>query len=173
MAGVKVLLTGPPRSGKSTLIERIIARLDRPLAGFFTRELREKGRRVGFSIITLDGRQGRLAHRDFDSRFRVGPYGVDLEDLDRIATPSLEPDEPDRLVVVDEIGKMECLSPRFRQALVSLLDSERDVLGSISEKGGPFIQEIRRRPDVELIRVTAANRDELVDLAERFSTRRA
>jgi len=169
MAGLNVLLTAPPRSGKSTLIERIVARLDRPLAGFLTREIRERGRRVGFAINTLDGQEGVLAHVGHKSRHRVGQYGVNLADLDRIAVPSLRPDDPAALVIVDEIGQMECFSQKFRQAVVDLLDSDSDVLGSIALKGGSFIQSIKARPGVEVIAVTPANRDQLVGLAARFT----
>jgi nucleoside-triphosphatase THEP1 len=56
-----ILLTGPPRCGKSTLIEKLIKQIHRPVTGFFTREMKKKGRRVGFSIVTLDGREGILA----------------------------------------------------------------------------------------------------------------
>jgi len=168
VAGLNLLLTGPPGSGKSTLIERIIARLSRPLAGFYTREIRQGGRRVGFSLITLDGREGVLARRGLDSPFKVGVYGVNLADLDRLAVPALEPSGPDCLVVIDEIGRMECFSAGFRRALLAVLDSENDVLGSISLKGGSFIQAIKARPDVELIQIGPANRDDLVSLAERF-----
>jgi len=57
-----ILLTGPPRCGKSTLIQKLITKIEKPMTGFFTREMREGGRRVGFLIITLDGKQGILAH---------------------------------------------------------------------------------------------------------------
>ena len=46
-----ILVTGPPRMGKSTLIERIVSKIRRPVTGFFTREIREGGKRVGFSIV--------------------------------------------------------------------------------------------------------------------------
>jgi len=168
MAGLKVLLTGAPRSGKSTLIERIVSRLDRPVAGFLTREIRERGRRVGFTINTLDGQEGVLAHVGHKSKHKVGQYGVNLADLDRIAVPSIQPVDPAALVIVDEIGKMECFSEKFRQAVLDLLDSDHDVLGSIALKGGSFIRSIKARVDVEVIEVTPANRDGLVGLAARF-----
>jgi nucleoside-triphosphatase THEP1 len=169
MAGLKVLLTGPPGSGKSTLIERIIARLDRPRTGFLTREIRERGRRVGFALTTLDGRQGILAHVGHSSRHRVGRYGVNLTDLERIAVPAIQPPDPTVLVIVDEIGKMECFSSLFRQAVVDLFESDHDVLGSIALKGGPFIHGLKSRAGVELIEITPAGRDELICLADRFT----
>jgi nucleoside-triphosphatase THEP1 len=158
-----ILVTGPPRCGKSTLIERVVGRIQRPMTGFFTREIREGSSRVGFSISTLDGKRGVLAHQDTKSRFRVGKYGVNLDHIDQIAVPSMLPARADEIVVIDEIGKMECFSPLFRQTLVNVLDSENPVIGSIAAKADQFIQGIREREDVLLVHVTEKNRDELVD----------
>jgi nucleoside-triphosphatase len=135
-----------------------------PVTGFFTREIREKGQRTGFKIVTLDGSEGILAHVSIKSSVRVGKYGVNLEDLDRIAVPSMVPSRPDQLVVIDEIGKMECCSPLFRQTLVHTLDSSNRVIGSVGVTGGDFIQTIRSRNDVEVITVSDKNRDQLVDV---------
>jgi nucleoside-triphosphatase THEP1 len=162
MRAKNILLTGPPRCGKSTLVEKLVRRLDRPLTGFFTRELREKGRRVGFSITTLDGKEGILAHENSKSQKRVGKYGVNAGDLARIAVPSMIPSRADQIVVIDEIGKMECLSPLFRETLASVLDSENLVIGSIAQKGDAFIEKIKERKDVLLVIVSEKNRDSLV-----------
>ncbi|MBM4326660.1 MAG: AAA family ATPase [Deltaproteobacteria bacterium] len=159
MPGINILLTGPPRCGKSTLIEKIISRLARPATGFFTREIREKSRRVGFEIVTLDGKRGIFAHESIHSRRRVGKYGVDLDEFHRVAAPSMIPQEPDQIIVIDEIGKMECFSEVFRRTLVEVLDGPQTVLGSIALKGDPFIEGIKRRPDVDLVIVTQKNRD--------------
>jgi len=87
MAAMNILVTGPPGSGKSTLIERVAQQLKQPLSGFLTREMRREGRRVGFSIITFDGQERVLAHQEIASGFRVGGYGINMEDLDRITLP--------------------------------------------------------------------------------------
>ncbi|HID31342.1 MAG TPA: AAA family ATPase, partial [Desulfobacterales bacterium] len=70
-------------------MKKIVERINLPCTGFFTREMRERGRRVGFSIVTLDGRQGVMAHVDIRSRYRVGEYGVKVQNIDRIAVPSM------------------------------------------------------------------------------------
>jgi nucleoside-triphosphatase THEP1 len=162
MRAKNILLTGPPRCGKSTLVEKLVRRLDRPLTGFFTRELREKGRRVGFSITTLDGKEGILAHENSKSQKRVGKYGVNVGDLARIAVPSMIPSGAEQIVIIDEIGKMECLSPIFRETLAKVLDSENLVIGSIAQKGDAFIEKIKERKDVLLVTVSEKNRDSLV-----------
>ncbi|MBW1675513.1 MAG: AAA family ATPase [Deltaproteobacteria bacterium] len=159
MKAKNIFLTGPPRCGKSTLIEKIARRIKRPATGFFTREMREKGRRTGFSITTLDGKKGVLAHRNIKSRFKVGKYGVSLHDIEHIAVPSMTPSEPDEVVVVDEVGKMECFSSLFRQTLVKVLDAHHPLIGSIAQKGDKFIEKIKARDDVLVVPVTENNRD--------------
>lgn len=159
-----VLVTGPPCCGKSTLIEAVVAGISAPMTGFFTREIVETARRVGFRIVTLRGEEGVLAHEHIRSRFRVGKYGVNIEDLERIAVPSIVPSRPDEMVIIDEIGKMECYSSLFRQTLARTLDSPNKVLGSVALKGGTFIEQIKARPDVRLIGVSEQNRDELAAL---------
>ncbi|MBI4776865.1 MAG: NTPase [Deltaproteobacteria bacterium] len=157
-----VLVTGPPGIGKSTVIEKLLQRLGLPATGFFTREIREQGRRVGFSILTCDGRAGVLAHVNIKSAHRVGRYGINLEALDRLAVPSMVPQTSKQVVVIDEIGKMECFSKLFREAVVRALDAENRVIGSISMKGESFIQNVKARPDVLLVKVSEENRDSLV-----------
>jgi len=146
------------------LIEKVVQEISRPATGFFTQELREKGKRVGFSITTLDGKTGVLAHQSLRSKFRVGKYGVNLEDLDQIAVPSMLPSIPGQIVVIDEIGKMECFSRLFKETLLRVLSSETQVIGSIAIKGGHFIQSIKKREDVSLISITEKTRDTALQL---------
>ena len=155
-----ILITGPPRCGKSTFIETLVHQIQKPVTGFYTREIREKGIRKGFSIITLHGRQGVLAHEKLKSRYRVGKYGVHLSDIDRIAVPSMIPSQAADVIVIDEVGKMECLSLLFKKALTEALDSSNPVIGSISLKGSKFIQAIKNREDILLIHINEKNRDD-------------
>ena len=165
MKGKNVFFTGPPRCGKTTLIEKVVEHLDKPATGFFSREIREKCSRTGFSIETLDGKKGVLAHVNIKDRYRVGKYGVNLKDIDLIAVPSMIPKHESVTVVVDEVGKMECFSALFRKTLVQILDSDHVVVGSISLKGDRFIKTIKSRRDVKIIYVTHENRNELAKMS--------
>ena len=158
-----ILFTGVPGVGKSTIIAKIVQRLDRPKTGFYTEEIRAGGRRVGFGITTLDGKHGTLAHIDIPGRIRVGRYGVNLPDIDQIAVPSMIFANDDTVVIVDEIGKMECFSDLFKQTLIKVMDSTNTVVGSISLKGDAFIGNLKKRPDTLLISVNKGNRDKLVE----------
>lgn len=156
-----ILLTGRPGVGKTTVIRRVVEQLeDWKVRGFYTQELRQGGRRTGFRVVTLDGREGRLAEVGLDSPHRVGRYGVDLESFERVALPALAIPEAD-LIVIDEIGKMECFSHAFQQAVQQALDGPLPVLGTIGRGGTPFMRSVRGRGDVQLIEVTRANRREL------------
>ena len=161
--GKHILVTGLPGVGKTTLIRKVLAGLPPafPVAGFFTGELREGGHRVGFEIETLDGRKGVLSHVRFQSPCRVGRYGVDIGGFERLVLPILRAGEPD-LYVIDEIGKMECFSGPFIQAMTALLDAGTPVFGSVALKGGGFIERVKARSDVTLVEVTVRTRDSLV-----------
>jgi len=161
--GKHILVTGLPGVGKTTLIRKVLAGLPTtfPVAGFFTGELREGGHRVGFEIETLDGRKGVLSHVRFQSPCRVGRYGVDIGGFERLVLPILRAGEPD-LYVIDEIGKMECFSGPFVQAVTALLDAGTPVFGSVALKGGGFIERVKGRSDVTLVEVTVRTRDSLV-----------
>jgi len=158
-----ILITGPPGCGKSTVIEKVVNRMEEPVGGFFTREIKESGRRVGFSINTVDGREGILAHQNIRSQFRVGKYGVNIEDIDSLAVSAIIPAQRKQVIVIDEIGKMECFSDLFKKTLIQVLDSPNCVIGSIALKGGSFIQGIKNRDDVTVSSVTPETRDSLVE----------
>jgi nucleoside-triphosphatase len=163
VSSVNLLVTGRPGSGKTTVIERVVAALPRGVAtGFFTREIRSRGARRGFAIHTLDGETAVLAEIG-GSGPRVGRYRVRPEALDEVALPALAARAGIRLVVVDEIGKMEVLSSRFCDAVRAALDGRVSVLAAIARSGGGFIAEVGSRDDVTIVEVTAANRDALPD----------
>ena len=160
-----VLLTGPPGCGKTTVIRQVVGRLvDLRLAGFYTKEIRQQGQRVGFEAVGLAGQSAMLAHADFRSSHRVGRYGVDLGGFEAILQAELaRPADGVDVFVIDEIGKMECLSRVFVEAVTRVLDSPVPVLATVAAKGGGFIAAVRGRPDVEVITVCTDNRDKLAE----------
>jgi nucleoside-triphosphatase len=155
-----ILLTGAPSSGKTTVIKKVIEGLKFPANGFFTEEERVAGRRVGFLMRTLDGRQGYLAHQDQESDFHIRRYGVSIENIETIAVPSIATGSRN-IIILDEIGKMECFSETFKKAAIRALDSSNVVVGTITFGGDDFILGIKKRDDIEIHEVTLDNRDAL------------
>ncbi|MEA3441208.1 MAG: NTPase [Chloroflexota bacterium] len=159
-----ILLTGRPGSGKTTLIQKVVERYPDNAGGFYTREIRQSGKRVGFEMITLDGQRGILAHVNTHSVYRVGKYGVDLTFLEDNGVGSLKGAIQDGLlVVIDEIGPMEIFSTVFQQAVLQALDSGSPVLATIVYRSNRFSDSIKSRSDVRLIEVRPDNRDVLID----------
>ena len=162
---VKIFLTGRPGVGKTTIIMKVVDGFRGRAGGFYTQEIRKGNLRKGFQIRTLDGRDGILAHVSHSGPFRVGRYGVDVDAFDGIALLSLESAlERDELVVIDEIGKMELFSRRFRTLIQKVLASDKRILGVIHQRIDPFTQRIRQWPTVEVWTVTEANRNSLPHL---------
>jgi nucleoside-triphosphatase len=155
-----ILITGYPGVGKTTLIRKLAAELApfRP-AGFYTAEIREKGIRHGFELVDLDGRKFVLAHVDLETAHRVGKYGVDIDGFEHYLASSNLLHPGSDLVIIDEIGKMECLSTRFRETLNQIVKSPALLIATIAYKGEGTIADLKRRPDVTLFEITLRNRD--------------
>ncbi|MHA2066146.1 MAG: NTPase [Candidatus Thorarchaeota archaeon] len=158
-----VILTGRPGIGKSTLIRKVINTLEPDRAdGFWSEEIRENSTRVGFSIITISGEQGVLAHSSLKTGPRVGKYRVNVEDLESIAIPSLARARTQgKIIVIDEIASMELYSPQFAPEVRKCLDTGR-VVATLQQRRGTFQDEVRSRKDVHLIEITLANRDSIL-----------
>jgi len=159
-----ILLTGKPGVGKTTVIKKIVPLLGVDAGGFYTEEIRVMDRRMGFRIVTLDGKDGILAHVDCNSNYKVGKYRVDLDSFESVAIPTLEKAIKDKaIIVIDEIGKMELFSMKFKELVSNILDGEKSLLSVIKENGDVFTENIKKRGDVTMITVNYENREGLLE----------
>ncbi len=140
-----IFITGPPRSGKSTLVAFVVKECGLKTAGLLTPEIRSNNQRVGFALKDIaTENEGVLAHVNLRKGPRLGRYAVDLKDLARFTKLSLtDIPEDTELVVIDEIGKMEMFSHSFKEAVDNLLGRNikvlavlhRDLVEEYGEKG--------------------------------------
>ena len=159
-----ILICGPPGVGKTTLIKKILENIDLKAGGFYTEEIKENNRRVGFKIISLDNQEGILAHISIKGAKRVGRYGVNIYDLENIGVKSLSQAlRDDDLIIIDEIGKMEIFSDKFKEKVLACLNSEKFVVATIGIGGDKYISRIKERDDVIVFKMNRENRDRLID----------
>ncbi|HUL23518.1 MAG TPA: NTPase [Thermodesulfobacteriota bacterium] len=158
-----LLITGLPGVGKTTLIRKLHEALrDFDPVGFYTAEIRQEGMRKGFELVDLKGRRGVLSHIDFKDRNRVGRYKVDVGGFEDFLGRISFFDPSSAVIIIDEIGKMECLSNKFKRILEEVLDSEKWVIATVALKGSGLITGVKQRRDVKLFEMTKNNRDILL-----------
>jgi len=130
---MRAFISGPPGSGKSTLVREIIELLRKKglkVGGISTPEIKENGRRVGFEVVDLSsGKRKVFAHVEGKGEARFGKYNLFIKDFEEIAIPALRfaLEECD-VVVIDEIGKMEFFSNKFKEVLEEVLNSDKILL---------------------------------------------
>jgi nucleoside-triphosphatase len=162
----KILLTGAPGCGKTTVIRQLAELLKTiRLAGFYTAEICDGNQRTGFQAHTFDNQEALLSSIHHKSWVSVGRYGVDVLGFEKLVLPELQrdPNTVD-LFLIDEIGKMECFCPRFVEAMNALLALDAPLVATVSLHGKGLIQDIKLRDDVDIITVNPQNRDTLPKL---------
>ena len=158
------LLTGRPGTGKTSIIKQAVAGMKGKAGGFYTEEMRSRGVREGFRLVTLDGQSAILAHISIHSPYLVSKYGVDIDSLDRVGVSALrQAAQQCDLVVIDEIGKMELFSANFRDAVLQIINGGKRVLGTIMLNPHPWADAIKRQPQVNLIEVTRYNHHQVLE----------
>ncbi len=161
---MKILITGKPGCGKTTLLARVAQALGRKAGGMITREIRERGRRVGFYVENLITKESAtFAHAGFPKAKRVGRYGVDTAALERVGVRAIQQALREcELVLIDEIGPMELYSDAFIRAVERAFSSPKHVLASIHFKSKhPLITSLKSRRGVVLYTISEENREEV------------
>jgi len=158
-----LIVTGLPGVGKTTLIKKLSEALKsfHPV-GFYTEEIRERNERKGFELISLEGKKSLLSHKNVKSPYQVGQYKVDIKGFEEFLDSVSFFNPLIHLIIIDEIGKMECLSDQFKRLLKEILDSGKWVIATLALKGSGLIAEVKRRKDIKLFEITKKNRDSLL-----------
>ncbi len=151
----RILITGPPRCGKSTLISKLFefySKKNFKIKGFLTPEVREKGKRIGFDIeeISSDIRIPLARIGDYKSKYKLGKYSVFIDEFENVIS-NLEKYNLEQvdLIIIDEIGKMELFSKKFQNFIINIFQGESNIIATIGKNiKYPYNKKIFNPPDV-------------------------
>jgi len=161
------LLTGRPRTGKSTLIKKLINTMGSEIfGGFYTEEITNSSDdRIGFRCVSVDGESVEIANVESPSEIRVGRYGIDIEKFEEFSIRVLqEAVTLKKIIVIDEIGFMQMLSPSFQRKVQELISGNCIVLGTVPIDSHPEIDKIKYLKGVQIVRVNEYTRDSITEL---------
>jgi len=162
---MKYFLTGAPGVGKTTAVMKVAEILrghGLTVGGMITKEIRQRGRRIGFKVIDLmSGKSGHLAVAYEPGQPRVGKYHVRLSEFEAVGVNALlKAMELSDIIICDEVGPMELYSNAFIEAVKILLGSSKPVVGTVHYRARhPLVIEIKRR--CRIFVVTLENRSRL------------
>jgi nucleoside-triphosphatase len=166
---MNILLTGPPGVGKTTILKEIKNKIrgrGYSVGGVYCPEIREKGKRSGFSIIDINsGLKGTLASIHNTTGPLVGKYKVNLKEIHEIGISALKNGlETADYIFIDEIAPMELASSSFSQAVWEIMESQKPVIAVIHQRSThPFILKVKNREDVLIFNLTVQNRDSITE----------
>lgn len=167
---MKILLTGLPGIGKSTLIDKVISAVPECL-GILAHEQRKEEVRSGFIAENRQGEYKQFMHKiDKPSRNSIGSpghlYEVDINVIDTFVVPELQKGltADYSIVYIDEIGRAQMKSTVFINVVRDLLlKPGKNVLATIiyaDDPGSPSL-EFKKYPKIFLLEVNKKNRDML------------
>lgn len=167
--GLRLLLTGDPKVGKSTIVRRSLSGVSHR-AGFWTVELIKQSERYGFKVEDDGGRTLVLSSVDMTALSdQVGPYHVDVEGLDGFVKELRQPSLND-LLYIDEIGRMQTLSDKFKELIEQWMNLPNVMIGTICKDNyEPFIRDIKSDDETVLIKVNLENRDKVQKAVDALS----
>ena len=157
-----IIICGDIQVGKSTLVNALIDKIQKPVSGFITKSLNDNG--CGYHEIFMyspkdpsnrrllaicEGEKVEVYSNVFDT------FGCEL--LSQISS--------DDIVVMDEIGFMEEKSEKFKNKVLEILDGNIPVIAAV-KSGHPdseFLNSVRNSKNALLYFITKENRDNLLN----------
>lgn len=160
-----ILIDGLPRVGKTTAVQRILSLAKVRCGGFFS-QAQTKQFYTNFRLVSVQGPHRSMSSQTLLRRFDIpGVVGFNLEDLENFGNPALlHALETCDVVVIDQLGTLEVSSDKFRRVVDLVLASDKVCLATLTSSNVPYIEAIRKRPDVAVYDINRSNRMLLPEL---------
>ncbi|MGI5901072.1 MAG: nucleoside-triphosphatase [Desulfitobacteriia bacterium] len=155
-----LFITGPVRTGKSTLLKTMIDPFAFLTGGFFVQRLIIRGKTKAFRLVdiaaesyfpnrqvtSLDDFTDFIMVIDKERKYNHKVFRINgVRALKRACREK-------QLILMDELGRIETKVPEFMEAVFKALDSDIPVLGVLKDERNFFLDQIRERSDVRIIR---------------------
>lgn len=154
---MKLLLTGLPGAGKSTIVRALLEASGRVPLGFYTAKgaPSEDGSVPVFLRPASGEGEPRRVGTVYPDRAEGYPGEFD-------ACAALLEDIPEgSLVVMDELGFMEDRAGEFKARVLAVMAGNYDIIAVVKPRSTPFLDAVRACGGAELVRVDGINREAL------------
>lgn len=164
MVNPKVGLTGVPRSGKTETVKKLIESLKKEgytIGGVIMENIVQKNQIVGIELVNVaTGEKVKIIGPEFESKQKYEGMGINIEGIETVGVRAIEQAlESADIIVIDEIGKFDFESPKFKEIVKKALDSRKIMIITLHKKSrAVLLQDIRRRDDIRILEVTSLNR---------------
>lgn len=167
----KILLTGEPQGGKSTVVEQVFKNYSDRIVGIVAQEMKGVDeKRQGFNSKVFGNPNKMIfAHVDIVSPVKVGKYGVDVMVLDEIAQMLSQQMEiainQKKVLIFDEIGLMQTYSRNLRIAIEQVIESDVPSILTIKQdvSESDWLKKIKSQPDLIFLTINPGNRQQVLE----------
>lgn len=160
-----ILIVGYKHVGKSTLINRLLEKTNRPLYGFRTKKedaLRTK--ELGSPVYLYDISKPKEQKAENLLGYCKDSHSItNIDTFNRFAAILNQDIPKNGLILMDEIGFMESKAEDFCQAILHRLDGEIPVIAAVKDKKIPFLDRVRNHPNCKCFYINEENRDALYE----------
>src|SRR6056297_1907079 len=166
-----IVITGDKYVGKSTLIKRCLDKFNLIPGGFVVGRTGQKNRWLSFYLVDpYDYFYNDMSSKAYQKRkyviaernsYKVR-YNINVETFNKKGVELIDTVIKLRdIVIMDELGRFELKATKFQNKVFEALDSKKTVVAVIKDEHNRFLDKIRQREDIKLIRLTKNNREEV------------
>ncbi len=173
---MKILLSGMPGIGKSTILEKVLEQLrkqNQQVMGCIVKEMQTNQVRSGFKIHYFPSSKETVlasCEHQFSSQ-QISKFSVNIDALENELIPFMHEMSESKtydMLIFDEIGRMQSLSPQFIPAVDSIMHSNKSLIATIVYDDEMWARKYKDNQNIFFIVANQNNRDFIATLINRM-----